>query len=236
MRLSAEALLIMAIFALYMYDLTLLLYRNEVILSPKGGRDWKVSFGSSQFGIGGKELFIPNPLMMHQPCFKFSWSLETSIKETAPRLPRTAFQPVASMLWSVAFGLFVLVPIGLLTRMGDRALLVALVMVYGGILVAFILTWLNREKFRLSTRKFISLAFESFICPPFALNLVRHLSLNMDFTVDAVNAAYLLQSARRWNITRTKFHEILSSEIELEDSGVGRRSLLVARVESLPSE
>lgn len=229
MGLSAEVLLILAILGLYLYDASLLLYCNEAVFSPAGKRGWNVAFGSPNMGMRGRELFIPNLLLIHRPVFRLSWSFERTNSTGVAELQQVSFLPLAPALWGIATGLFVLLPLGFLTRLGDRALLSALILVFGNIVFALAWTWSHRSVLNLSTRRFLTLAFESIICPPFALNLVRHLSLQMDLKEDAVNAAQRLQSPESWKRTRDVFLARLDAEIELEEVNSERYTLMLER-------
>ena len=236
MSLSAEVLLILAIIGLYLYDSSLLLYCNEGVLSPVRGNNWKVGFGSNNLGISGKGLYVPNPLAPHRPLFRLSWHFEGDTPSEIFDLPRDAFLPLAPIVWGIAAGLFILLPLGFFTNLGDRALLPALLVIFGNILFALIWVWLNREKFSLSNKRFASLAFELLICPPFALNLIRHLSLNIPVTETLVSAAQRLQKPPNWNETRLALLALLSAEIDSEEPESDHFKLLVERRQSLASE
>ncbi len=236
MALSAEVLLMLAIVGLYVYDSTLLLYCNEGVLLPKGKNDWAVNFGSGNVGVLGKELYVPSPLLFHRPLFRLSWEFEGNTLTEMVDLPRHEFAALAPMVWSIALALFVLLPLGFFTRLGDSALLPALLLIFGNIVFSLVWVWLNRAKFNLSNKKFASLAFESLICPPFALNIVRHLSLNIPVSEDLVSAAHRLQQAESWNQTRLTLLARLDSEIDSEEPETERLRLLLVHRQALAIE
>lgn len=236
MSLSAEALLMLAIFGLYLYDASLLLHCNEAVFSPRGKRDWNVRFGSPHMGTSTKELFVPNLLLFHRPTFKLSWSFESTTRPVAEDLRPVSFAPLAPVLWALAAGLFLLLPLGFFTRLGDRALLSALIIVFGSIFFALAWAWSNRAALDLTPRRFFALAFESIVCPPFALNLVRHLSLPMVIREDAVAAARRVQSRESWRLSRSAFLARLDAEIELEKPASERHAALMARRDGLLEE
>jgi hypothetical protein len=237
MTLSAELLLMLAIAGLYLYDSSVLLYCNEAVLIPAGKGDWRVGFGSDRFGVAGKELYVPNPFLVHRPLFRLSWKFENGGEAVAPRtLPRGAFSRLAPLAWIMALALFVFFPLGFFTRLGDSALLPALILLFSSILTALAWLWAHRAEFDLSARRFAGLAFESVVCPPFALNLIRHVALSVPVHEDLVSAARRLQSAPAWEQTRRRLILRLDSEIELEDPGSARYALLEKRRQSLLDE
>ncbi|MBK8524101.1 MAG: hypothetical protein IPL58_08190 [Betaproteobacteria bacterium] len=226
---SAEALLVLAILGLYLYDATTLLCCNEAVFSPAGRRGWDVGFGSRHMGIRGKELFIPNPLLLHRPTFRLVWSLEDAGEARAADLQPASLLPLAPALWGMAVGMLVLLPLGFFTALGERALLSGLLLIYVNLVLALTWTWLNRSPLQLSPWRFAALAFESLVCPPFALNLVRHLSLQMQPKEDAIHAARRLQGPEDWSLTRDRFRQRLDDEIDLEEVNSARWTRLIAR-------
>lgn len=237
MVLSAEVLLIIAVAVLYLYDSAQLLYCNEAVLIPAGKIDWIVGFGSDKLGFAGKELYIPNPFQMHRPLFRLSWMFESSVEVFAPwELPRETLSRLAPLVWSMAVSLFMLLPLGLFTRLGDLILLPALLLLSISILVALTWIWFHRTDFQLSGKTFAGLAFASLICPPFALNLIRHVAMAIPVREDLVSAARRLQNAADWAQTRGKLIARLTSEIEYEDTESKRYSLLRERRQMLINE
>lgn len=231
---SAELVLMAAIAGLYLYDSALLLHCNEAVLVPGGRRGWTVGFGSPNLGIGGKELLVPSPLQIHRPLYRLSWQFESAGAAVQPWAPAPErFAALAPLLWVIAVALFVLLPLGLFTRVGELALLAALVLLYPGILAALAWTWRHRAEFGLSRRRFAGLAFESLVCPPFALNLVRHLAGNVQVREDLVSAARRLQGEEGWARTRRQLVKRLSNEIDAEDAGSERHGLLQQRRQML---
>lgn len=223
-----------AIAGLYLYDSALLLHCNEAVLVPGGRGGWTVAFGSQNLGVGGKELHVPSPLRIHRPMYRLSWQFESAGASAQPWAPAPQrFAALAPLLWLVAAALFVLLPLGLFTRAGDLALLAALALLYPSILAALAWTWRHRADFGLSRKRFAGLAFESLVCPPFALNLVRHLAANIQVREDLVSAARRLQGEDGWARTRRQLLKRLSNEIDAEEAGSERHGLLQQRLQML---
>jgi hypothetical protein len=226
--LEAEALLMALAIGLYLYDSTLLLYFDEGIVQPAGRARWLVRFGSSNVRLMGKDLFFPNPLLPHRPLYRLSWRV--------PALParpdgqwaerRALFRSLAPMTWGMALALFVLLPLGLFSRLGVPILLAALGLLYLSILAALVWVALHRARLPLPTKTLVLLAMECIVCPPFALNLVRTISLAMPVAEDLAVAARRLQVPADWNATRLQLIQRLEEEIDGEEEDSERAALL----------
>lgn len=234
---SAEIVLIAAMIGLYLYDSAQLLFCNEAVLVPAGKNGWAVGFGSGRLCIRGKELYIPNPLRIHQPQFRLSWEFERDKEPSGQWQPlRRALSPLTPLVWIMAIALFVFFPLGFFTRLGDLWLLLALAALFSSILVALTWLWFHRKELQLSGKRFAGLAFESLVCPPFALNLIRHVTMAMPVEEDLASAARRLQSRANWQQTRGQMIARLTSEIECADDESERYALLHARRQSLIDE
>lgn len=220
-----EAVLLVAlIIGLYLYDSMLLLRRDEGVLMPARRGGWSVGLGSRSYQLLGKYVFIPNPFLPHRPLFKASWSLEgdsAAVRENW-NAHRDALRPVAPMVWGMAAAFFLLLPLGFFTRLGDWALLAGLSLLYLSIVAALVWAWNNRSKFELSGKQFAALAFESLVCSPFAMNMVRRLSAHLPAREDLVSAARRLQTTDDWQATRAGLLARLDEAIEVEEADSGR--------------
>ena len=105
-------------------------------------------------------------------------------------------------------------------------LLSSILLLYLNVVAALLWSAFNRAKYGLSGRRFAGLAFESLICPPFALNLIRKISAAMPVEEDLVTAARRLQRPGDWNATRMEFVARLDEEIEGEDQDSERAAVL----------
>lgn len=219
MQSQAELLLMAMVTLLYIYDSCLLLHANEGILISKGKNKWLVCFGSDKAGGIGKELFFPNPFFPHRPMFRLSWKFEGSFEvENGTWIPPVnIFTPLVVMIWGMIFALFFFLPIGLFTKFGDKSLLLAGGLLYFSVIGSLLYLWFQRAQLNLPRRRFIELAFESMVCPPFALNLIRKVSAGMHVKEDLVNVARRLQKSSEWSITRIEIVNRLDEKIEFED-------------------
>ncbi len=227
MRPSAEALLMLAIAGLYFFDSVVLVYCNECLLWM--GRHWRIGFGSDRWRVGTKEVFTPNPLAFHRPIHKLSWRMEGGPPGEPWKPDLRVFGSLVPMAIGIFFGLFVYLPLGLFTSLGDTMLILALVMTYGSILAAILRIWWIRKLLNLSNRQVGALLFEYLACPPFAINVVRHLSLKVVVTEDAVAAARRLLTPERWLAAQAEFVARIDDEILAEDRDSRRMLALQAR-------
>ena len=233
MTLGPEVILMAALGGLYLFDSALLLYTNEGLLSPSGKSDWTVVLGSENWRVLGKSLCLPNPILMHRPLYKYSWSFEIARPDSDSIPPRTDFLPMMPMLWCMFMALFVCLPLGFFTALGDRALLSGVILFYSNALLAILWLALNRRRLALSSKRLTALAFESLICPPFALNLVRHVSLASPRQGDLVELGHRLLSGEQWNRILRLILERLDDDIEGEAPETERYARLRARREQL---
>lgn len=213
---------------LYIYDSGLLLHSNEGILIPKSKDQWLICFGSDMAGGMRKELFLPNPFLPSRPLFRLSWQFEGSQKEEEETWISSSntLMPMASLTWVMVFSLFFFLPVGLFTKFGDKSLLLAGLLLYFSMISSLIYLWFHRASLSLSRRRLMVLAFESIVCPPFALNLIRKVSTGIYIKEDLVTVARRLQKPDEWAITRLDFIKRLDEKIELEDEDSPRLTAL----------
>ena len=231
-RVLQDALLLMGVVVLlYVGDSALLLHRNEGVLFPLRPARWTVDLGARDFRLIGKHVFIPNPLFPHRPLFRLTWQLTGNPADTAEDWDahREAVRPLAPMVGLMAAALFVLLPLGFFTRLGDPALVAALVLLYPAIIAALTWIWRSRLRFGLNGAQFAALAFESLVCSPLALNLARKLCARIPVREDLVGASRRLQRADEWQETRSKIVERLDEAIEAEEEGSPRMANLTDR-------
>ena len=118
--------------------------------------------------------------------------------------------------------LFVLLPVGFFTSLGTRVLIAAAALLYLSIVFALAYLWVYREGMDLTRKQIGKLAFEYLVCPPFALNLIRAVSLARPAREDLISAARRLETVDAWNATRNQLLLRLDEEIDMEDEGSER--------------
>jgi hypothetical protein len=176
--LSFEALLILGVIGFYLYDSMMLFHINELLLT-KSYKGWLYKFPELDFQLLKKYPLLPNPLAPNVAIFRTSWpkdsqpidksKLDNFIQHLAP------VQLVVNVLLLL---LFIYIPVIALMYGSGSKLLIIFAMTYLFISVILFYIFNNKDELYISNSKFFSLVFESLACPPFALNMVRKISLN----------------------------------------------------------
>lgn len=209
---------------LYLYDSALLLFSNEGILVP-AGQGWKIRFGLREPRIAGKEFFLPAPWLLHRPMYRLSWQFDgrAPLGKAQEWDARQHAPPILVLLvWSIAMVLFVLLPVGFFTSLGMRILVAAAALLYLSIVFALAYLWVLRESMGLTGKRIGKLAFEYLVCPPFALNLIRAVSLAQPARENLISVAQRLETPEAWQATRGQLLIRLDEEIEMEDEASAR--------------
>jgi hypothetical protein len=205
---------------LYLYDSALLLAANEALLAPGRKGRWHALFGAQGFQVRGKEPLLPNPLLPHRPLYRFSWD---TAGLTGPSEPWSAahdrYAILAPSVWLMLAALFILIPMGLLSSLGSFAIVAGLVVFYANAMLALTLVWLKRVEYQVSGKRLAALAFESLSCPPFALNLVRHLSLGSQARADFATMVEQYLSGAERHAALAQMSARVESAIDVEEEG-----------------
>ena len=181
---SFEALLVLGVFGLYCYDSFMLLNFNELIFI-RFKKKWSYKFPILSLQLLRKFPFLPNLLTPNVPLFQVFWpsrdqglninELNTFIKSVLP------IQIISVLLLLL---MFVCLPIVAFRYGSGINLLIVFFAIYILIISILIYLFTQKNNLKLSNTKFVSIAFESIVCPPFALNIVRKISLNYPINVD----------------------------------------------------
>lgn len=179
-------LLLGGVVALYLYDSALLLYHNEIVLVAR--RNGYGISGGSAFELGGRHVFLPQPLCPHQALFRLNWPQRgVADKDAEPmRLRRTmvALSALAPWMW-LLLALFVAgLPYALFASGSVVALLAWIVAVYVIIIATLLQVYRYRKALNLSGRAVMAIAVDALLCAPFALNIVRKIGLRQRLEVD----------------------------------------------------
>lgn len=230
--LSTEAMLLAIYVGLYVYDSALLLHPNEGILKACFASQWRSSFGSKNTTFIGKELYIPNLFEPATPIFRLSWQYESPVPSSGtdwdaciPTL-RSFLVPT----WLLFFCSFVLLPIALFAHFGDPLLLAVFALIYLFVTLIVVLLYFAKTSLSISSREFWLAALDFYICPPFAINVVRRLSLGQTVAEDFVEAARRLQTHEQWRGTEVELCKRLIDEVNGEDDDSPRAIALKKRI------
>jgi hypothetical protein len=231
--LSYEVELLALAVLLYLYDSTLLLYANEAILSFTGRRGWHVSTGWNGFHIAGRRVCMLNPFTLCRPCVKLRWNLYSP---DAPGADESWSQELPKLRgiapWSIAAAaaMFVLLPLGLFTPLGAHAVLPAITVLYGSILVASLFMRRHCPLPALTGARFAGLTLECLACPPFGVNLIRRAALLSVVREPLLCAAARLLPGSECNALREHCLATVEQELAgLDESSSERQSLEAQR-------
>ena len=173
-----EVMLPLGAIAFYLFDSALLLFGNEFAFERRGRR-WKSSPGSV-FQFGGRRIFLPNPLTPGALLFRVDWQVpKRHGADAALDLVDLAqlLRPLRAIVLVQALLLIVLLaPVSILLGSGPMLLLL-FTAYYGLSLVAIVALVQRRRGLGVSDRECLVHAFEMLACAPFALNIVRKLTL-----------------------------------------------------------
>jgi hypothetical protein len=162
--------------AFYLYDATQALWHNEVLFERAGAR-WRFA-ADSPVRRWGRRMVLPNPFAAHRPLFRMAWSMgdtrPASSTDLAPLF--RALRPLGVICQVLMVMLLSLWPLCWILGAG-LTVLALFAMYYALVIVALVMVFRRRGALGLDTRGFWSLTFDVLACAPFAINIVRRLSL-----------------------------------------------------------
>jgi hypothetical protein len=175
---SFEVWLPVGAIGLYLFDSILLLYANEVLfLRPRRG--WQFAMSSGLL-LAGRRLCFCNPLLPAIPQFRVQWSERDTRQEEERDGELSAFlaalrplQYLVTALWL----LLVALPFDVLLLGTGPELLALMAAFYLVILLALGYIYARRAALGVSAGALAALSFDALACAPFAVNLVRKLSM-----------------------------------------------------------
>jgi len=170
--------------------------------------------------------------------FKVRWSESDprQDREDAAELERfvRALRPV-KFLVNVLLLLLLALPVVLAVYGTDVQLLVLMAAYYAVVLVALGLIHARRRVLRLTDRGFVTLSFDALACAPFAINLVRKLSLRRALAGNPITfAAGSFAPAQMGRLIDAVTARV-GEELAREYGETGRRDTLEAYRQHLPA-
>lgn len=142
----------------------------------KPARRWRAALGDGATW-GGRYLTFPALLSPGAPVFRAAWGDAGVAGAPATEVVLRALRPLRWMAWLVALALFALVPLALTVHLPPVWLLGLLALIYLPTLLAVAHLARRRAMLGLTRRALAAIAFDVLACPPFALNLVRRVTL-----------------------------------------------------------
>jgi hypothetical protein len=196
---EVELLALAALF--YFYDSSVLLYSNEVILICDSGQRWSATTGWRGFVFAGRSLCVLNPLTPYRPSFRLHWEfdrLEYEGKDLTWSNRAQEFKSIGPLNLTAGIALFFLLPLGMFTELGRYAVISAVSLLYGSILLALLQLRRKGILAAFGVQHFWGFAFECIACPPFAVNMVRRITLAYRIAEPLPLAAVRLLNTERW--------------------------------------
>jgi hypothetical protein len=189
----------------YLYDSSVLLYSNEAVLACDIRQRWSAATGTAGFLLAGRTLCVLSPFAPHRPSFRLRWDFNSL--QQAPQSEwmgrARELKVLAPTTLTAGLGLYVLLPLGMFTALGAYAVIPALVLLYGSIIVSLFLVRRRKILIAPGGARFLSLAFECIACPPFGVNMVRRTTLGYRTAEPLPLAAVRLLDPAGWAKLRT---------------------------------
>lgn len=179
--------------------------------------------------IAGRRLCVLNPFTMYRPCARLVWNMyspDQPVEDKSWTEEIKKLRPLAPWTVMAGLALFLLLPLGLFTLLGARAVLAAVIALYGSIFAAGVLVWRRQLVPGLQGRGLAGFLFECLACPPFGVNVIRRASLKTHVREPLLFAANRLLSAAEWDALRARCIDTLDMELGgLEGPSPERQSL-----------
>ena len=212
-----ETLLVLGVLLFYLYDSLMLLNINELIIQ-KSFKKWSYRFPVFGLQILRKFPLVNNLLMPNFLIFNLSWpshkeeidsdKLETLIQSMLP------LQIIASLLLLLI--IFVLPVVAFLFDSGPE-LLTLFIFIYLLIIFSVCYLFICRDSLGLSGLKISSIAFESILCPPFAINIARKVSLNYEIGSDPIDCSKMLFDKQTFELFKSDLTSLLKTNMKYHE-------------------
>ena len=227
---SIEVLLPIGAAGFYLLDSILWLYGNEIVFY-RDHKGWGYRAGTNWLLLR-KSVYLPNPLTPHVPLWSVCWSEAPALRDLTEL---TNIGEGLQALWPIqasVLALLVLVVVGLplvlLTAGQGASLLWLFGVTYALDLFALVLMWTRRRALHLSSRACVALTVDALACPPFAINLVRKITLRQALKGDPVDLARPVFDQKSMCSLFETLSRVVSKEIAAEEEGTPRHQHLVA--------
>lgn len=167
-------------------------------------RRWRAALGDGATWRG-RYLVFPALLSPGTPVFRAVWAAPGGADVPATDSVLSVLRPLRWAAWLVALALFVLVPVALAIHPPSAWLPGLLALIYLPTLLAVAQLARRRTSLGLARKDVAAIAFDVLACPPFALNLVRRVSLRCGLALPAeAFAETVLDAAARARLRRER--------------------------------
>lgn len=188
---SFEALLVLGAVGFYLYDSSMLLCINEVLF-VRERNCWKIYSPEDDWIFLRRRLYIPNPLKPHVAIFRVYW-LESGARkqdnEESLEVFIAALVPFQYLIRALLILFFAGLPFVVLFYGSGTMLLWMFGAIYLNISAILVFVYQRKEVLGLSNKILFALVFESLACAPFALNIMRKITLHHSIKGDPIEFA-----------------------------------------------
>lgn len=217
--------IVLAICILYLYDAALGLQADEGLLR-RARKTWHAQLATQGFELRRAYLLWPPVLLPHQPVYRLGWNPAhiqlPGESQSVQELTRHAasFAPFVLPLYLLALLLFAALPVAFFVLHSETAQLVALVLIYLNTLWLALLCVRHGRQGHTETKTARSIAIQLLLCPPFALNTVRKLSLAYTPACDLPQVAQQLAGPDNWQALAKAMYGAIAEQIaDLQEDG-----------------
>ena len=232
---SYEVELIALAIALYLYDSSVFLFANEGVLVRRAGKRWQLKLPLG-FLLAGRSFCLLNPFTPQDASFRLSFSFERLNADSVHpewTAMAAALAPLRKVVFGAALGLYGFLPLALFTPLSLYALVPALILLYGSALYGLWQVFAVRQVLKLNPARFAGFAAECIFCPPFAVNMVRRLSLAQRIEESLPSAGARLLLPIDWLRLRTHCEGQLDGELQLLEPGSAARQRIESSKQAL---
>lgn len=243
MHLPFDILIVIGIVGFYIYDSAQLYFYNEFNITKGIRPSFNFQHISKPLNCFNKYLVIPNLFLSHQLIFKCAWKIksisspthldsEDNIKIISKTLRPLQFLNI--LLFWLTIGIL---PILIIFKFGYIALTITVSLIYLLNVFSIIFVITKRKVLQLSWSKVMQLLLDILLCPPFALNLLRKISLNYNIeTEGTVLAAQILNTDNYQNLLNEIVHDIQTLKTASNDKNVIQLELREQQLLSLKNQ
>jgi len=174
---TSEYQLIVLIYVLYFMKNIMQINSKEFVIVDSC-KEWKVVFPSDKIKIINKSIILLNPFKFFYATFLLHENNEVKqsfflkkLKIISQRL--FILIPIVSFIW---INIFIVIPVSFYL-LHTKLIIVLVSILYLSIIFLLIQVWFLRKKLFLTMKDFRSIAIDCILCPPFAANTIRDISL-----------------------------------------------------------
>jgi hypothetical protein len=180
-----ELMLVLGAIAVYVFDSSMLLCTNEMVIVHKWPK-CTISLPSSRWELLRKHPYIPNPFTPHHGLIRTTWYPKAEINagyDSARLLEMDkCIRPIQAVTLSLLTLMVFALPFSLLVARTHFAFLIVIAAIYSHIIFMLVIIFFRRQTLRLAKREFAKLAFDSLACAPLAINVIRKLYLRQSLS------------------------------------------------------